>query len=128
MSQIWLLRVSIDGKFATKTAWHEMCVQSLIFGQGSFAGPLASTTPAFLTGKCTAAQSTAMDAYMPNVTFPTTVPATTSDPLNAYAISGKGSGSYKYDSASQVFSNGPARFSYNIDLVFKNIKSGNSYS
>lgn len=95
----------IDGPFAVKTAWQEMCVQSMILGHYQL--KWTSTTPAFLTGPCSSAQSTAMDAVMPS-SFPTTLAATDSA-LNAYATSGSGSGSYIYTSAN--------RFNYNINLV-----------
>ncbi len=92
---------------------HEMCVQSMILGRER---PLrtqwSSTTPAFITTKCTPAQSTAMNAFMPTA-FPTNTPsAAGSDALYSHAIYGNGTGSYTYTSAKNR--------NYNIDLVRNN--------
>ncbi len=84
-----------------------MCVQSFILARSSDKGPWPSTTPAFLNGKCTAAQSAAMDAILPS-TFP-------GDPnpiLDTYAFNGTGTGSFDY-----TLGEGFSAKSYNINLV-----------
>ena len=84
-----------------------MCVQGVIFAQHSEDGPWKSTTPAFLTGKCTAEQSAAMDDILPS-----TFPGTTEEDeeiLNTYAKSGIGADSFDYETANNQ--------SYNINLV-----------
>ena len=95
--------------FSTTTAWHEMCVQSLILGKTSTgSNPWISTTPAFLTGKCTSAQSTALNSIMQTI-FPTNIQTVTNSALNAHAIYGNGTGSFTYTSARNN--------NYNINLV-----------
>ena len=71
-----------------------MCLQSLILARDKSVGQWPSTTPAFVTGKCTPEQSAALDSILPS-TFPAV--AANAD-LDAYATSGTGTGSHTYKS------------------------------